>query len=257
MRLAWRGVLLQGFFAIAVTGCASLPDFTDDDYVKVESLFYTVEQELCEALVLVKAEPRLAARLREAGITVGRQYAKATAGLKLVKIVDGGGNANFVIPITNGTAGLGVGANRRHVNTVDTTVSVYYPFTELACSGEIANPPARIAGGLGLKEWILQTTVALINVRETPAAYSYDVAFQLTQDGRARPAIAVATPGLSLLGADISFGAARQVTHTLSVTIRDVALDEAAGKGGAGVPDVVRDALDREESLTILRRIRD
>ena len=57
MRLAWRGGLLHAVLVFALAGCASLPDFADEDYVKVESLFYTVEQELCEALVLIRRNP--------------------------------------------------------------------------------------------------------------------------------------------------------------------------------------------------------
>ncbi|QDZ02849.1 hypothetical protein FQ775_22125 [Nitratireductor mangrovi] len=257
MRFAWHAMRIGCVLALAVAGCAQLPKFQERDYIKVEALFYTVEQELCEALAELKTEPRISERLREAGITVESQYAKVTAGLKLERILDTGGNASLVIPVDYGTAGLGLGAMRSHVNTVDTTVSVYYPFTELACSGEIPSPPERIAGGLGLREWILQTTVSLINVRETPAAYSYEISFAVITDKRARPSITLSTSNFSLIGGDLSLGAARELTHTLSVTIRDIALNEPAGTGGAGVPDVVRDALDREESLTILRRIRD
>lgn len=252
----WRTVGVMAAVAVATASCTTLPDFSEGDYVKMESLFYTVEQELCESLALIKGEGRVAAKLAEAGVAIERQYAKATAGLELVKIVDAAGNATFVIPTDRGTAGLGLGASASTVNTVNTTVSVYYPFTELECSGEIADPPQRIAGGLGLKEWVLNTTVALINVHETPAAYSYDVSFEITRDARARPTISLATTGFTLIGGDLSLGRSGKLTHWLSVTIRDVAVD-GGGRGGGGVPAGVREALDREEGLAILRRAKD
>jgi len=239
-----------------LTGCTTLPDPVDGDFIRMESLFYTVEQELCESLALIKSEPGVAARLEEAGVAIEKQYAKVTAGLDLVKVVDAGGNASFVIPVNNGVAGLGFGGTNRAVNTVETTVSVFYPFAELECSGQIANPPERIAGGLGLKEWILNTTVALINVHETPAAYSYEVSFDVTRDARARPTISLATSGFTLIGGDLSLGGARKLTHWLSVTVRDVALTDAPA-GTGGIPNGVRDALDREEGLVILRRVKE
>jgi hypothetical protein len=252
--LAWLAAVCA--VVPALSSCTTLPDFSEQDYIRIESLFYTVEQELCESLALVKSDARVAARLAEAGVTVERQYAKATAGLELVKLLDAAGNATFVIPVNAGTAGLGIGAASRHVNSVRTTVSVYYPFSELECSGQIAQPPERIAGGLGLKEWVLNTTVALINVNETPAAYSYDVSFSVTRDGRARPTISLSTSGFRLIGGDLSLGAARELTHSLSVTVRDVAIEDAPVRKG-GVPAGIREALDREEGLAILRRVKE
>ncbi|RST84987.1 hypothetical protein EJC49_18075 [Aquibium carbonis] len=252
----WSGAFGASVLAVVLSGCTTLPDFAERDFIKMESLFYSVEQELCESLALIKGEPGVAAKLREAGVSIDRQYAKVTAGLELMKVLDAGGNATFVIPVNNGNAGLGLGATSRRVNSVRTTVSVYYPFTELECTGQIANPPERIAGGLGLKEWILNTTVALINVRETPAAYSYEVSFDVTRDARARPTISLATSGFTLIGGDLSLGGARKLTHWLSVTVRDVALDDAPASRG-GIPTGVRDALDREEGLAILRRVKE
>ena len=249
-----RGIA-AAFLAMLLSACTTLPDFAERDFIKMESLFYSVEQELCESLSLIKSEPGIAAKLEEAGISLERQYAKVTSGLDLVKVVDAAGNATFVIPVNNGVAGLGLGATSRSVNTVRTTVSVYYLFTDLECAGQIASPPERIAGGLGLKEWILNTTVALINVRETPAAYSYEVSFDVTRDARARPTISLATSGFTLIGGDLSLGGARKLTHWLSVTVRDVAIDETPA-GHGGIPTVVRDALDREEGLAILRRVK-
>ena len=249
-----RGIA-AAFLALILAGCTTLPDFAERDFIKMESLFYSVEQELCESLALIKSEPGVAGKLRDAGVSIERQYAKVTAGLDLVKVLDAAGNATFVIPVNNGSAGLGLGATSRSVNTVRTTVSVYYPFAELECSGQIASPPERIAGGLGLKEWILNTTVALINVRETPAAYSYEVSFDVTRDARARPTISLATSGFTLIGGDLRLGGARKLTHWLSVTVRDVALIDAPA-GSGGIPTGVRDALDREEGLSILRRVK-
>lgn len=242
--------------AVMLAGCTTLPDFAETDFVRMESLFYTVEQELCESLSLIKSEPGVSARLREAGIEIEGQYAKVTAGLELVKVLDAAGNSSFVIPVNHGSAGLGLGASSRRVNSVRTTVSVYYPFAELECSGQISDPPERIAGGLGLKEWILNTTVSLINVHETPAAYSYEVSFDVTRDARARPTISLATAGFTLIGGDLSLGGARKLTHWLSVTVRDVALIDAPA-GSGGIPTGVREALDREEGLTILRRVKE
>jgi len=250
------GGLGAALLAMLLSGCTTLPDFAERDFIKMESLFYTVEQELCESLSLIKSEPGVAAKLAEAGVAVERQYAKVTAGLDLVKVLDAAGNATFVIPVNNGVAGLGLGVTSRSVNSVRTTVSVYYPFEELECSGQIASPPERIAGGLGLKEWILNTTVALINVRETPSAYSYDVSFDVTRDARARPTISLSTSGFNLIGGDLSLGGARKLTHWLSVTVRDVAVDDAP-LGRGGIPTGVRDALDREEGLAILRRVKE
>lgn len=246
----------SGVVAFALAGCTTLPDFAERDFIRMESLFYTVEQELCESLSLIKSEPGVAGKLEQAGVSIERQYAKVTAGLDLVKVLDAAGNATFVIPVNNGNAGLGLGATSRSVNTVRTTVSVYYPFAELECAGQIANPPERIAGGLGLKEWILNTTVALINVRETPAAYSYEVSFDVTRDARARPTLSLATSGFTLIGGDLSLGGARKLTHWLSVTVRDVELIDAPA-GSGGIPTGVRDALDREEGLAILRRVKE
>jgi hypothetical protein len=248
--------MMIGLTAALLSGCTTLPDFTERDFIKMETLFYSVEQELCESLALIKSEPGVSAKLREAGVAIEGQYAKVTAGLDLMKIVDAAGNASFVIPVNNGNAGLGLGATSRSVNSVRTTVSVYYPFAELECSGQLTDPPERIAGGLGLKEWILNTTVALINVRETPASYSYDVSFDVTRDARARPTISLATSGFTLIGGDLSLGGARKLTHWLSVTVRDVALTQAPA-GSGGTPAGVRDALDREEGLAILRRIKE
>ncbi|MDN2583407.1 hypothetical protein [Aquibium sp. ELW1220] len=255
-RGAKAGTLAAALVGVVLAGCTALPDFAEHDYIRMESLFYTVEQELCESLALIKSEPGVSARLQEAGVAIEGQYAKVTAGLDLVKVLDAAGNASFVIPVNNGVAGLGLGATSRRVNSVRTTVSVYYPFAELECSGQIANPPERIAGGLGLKEWILNTTVSLINVHETPAAYSYDVSFDVTRDARARPTISLATSGFTLIGGDLSLGGARKLTHWLSVTVRDVALIDAPA-GSGGIPTGVRDALDREEGLAILRRVKE
>lgn len=240
----------------AVASCAGAPKFHSRDYVRMESLFYAVEQELCRAVSEIESDEKTAAALAAAGIDPRQQYAKATVGLRLVRIVNGDGSIDFVIPVTGGSFAAGFNGALRGTKIVDTSVSVYYPFSELECEGALRNPPPEIAGGLGLWQWVLNTTVALINVRETPAAYSYQVRFAIYSSAGARPAFGIVTGPFTRLGGSLALGASNELTHTLSITVRDVSLDAEGGRQRA-VPPAIRDELDREESLTILRRIRE
>lgn len=237
--------------SVALASCATAPRFTTAEHVKVESLFYTLEQELCEAVGDLGADPFVASKLREAGVTPDRQFAKATASLKLVRTTDASGEAAMVIPVTSGVASIGFGGGVTREDTVDTSVSVYYPFAELQCS--LADPPPRIAGGLGLREWIGATTRSLIRVEETPTAYSYEVSFEVTADGRVNPGISYSTPTFRVIGGELSAGVERAITHTLNVTVQTVAVQDAGRP--QRVPAKVRDALDRQESLNALRHI--
>jgi hypothetical protein len=239
--------------AVALSACAGAPKFREADYVRMESLFFAVEQELCRSLFEVTSNERLSAALAEAGIDPMNQYAKATVSLRLAQVTGIDGSVDFVIPITAGVAAAGLSAGVTGQKLVDTSVSVYYPFTELECADGPKNPPPAIEGGLGLWQWVLNTTVALINVRETPAAYSYQVTFSIFRDAGGRPSFSVATGTFPRLGGSLGVGASSEISHTLNVTVRDVTL----GADGKAVPPHIRDELDREESLTILRRIRE
>ena len=252
LRLVGTGCLI--FAVLALASCAGAPKFQPHDYVRMESLFYAVEQELCRAIDEIESDEKTARALAEAGIDPKKQFAKATVGLQLVRIVNGDGSVDFVIPVTGGSFGTGFSGSLTGIKTVDTSVSVYYPFSELDCAGTLANPPPEIQGGLGLWQWVLNTTVALINVRETPAAYSYEVRFTISSGVGARPSFGIVTGPFTRLGGSLAVGASNQITHTLNITVRDVSLD--AGEAPRSVPAHIRDDLDREESLTILRRIR-
>lgn len=239
-----------------LASCAGAPKFGARDYVRMESLFYAVEQELCRAVEEIEANPRTAAALAEAGIDPRNQYAKATVSLRLIRVVGADGSIDFLIPITNGSFATDFSGALSGEKVVDTSVSVYYPFSELECGSALKDPPPEIAGGLGLWQWVLNTTVALINVRETPASYSYQVNFSIFKRAGARPSFAVVTEPFSLLRGSLGLGASQQLTHSLNVTVRDVSLGTDADSR-ASVPPRIRDELDREESLTILRRLRE
>lgn len=250
------GALTAVLLAVVLAACAGAPKFQQRDYVRMESLFYAVEQELCRAIAEIEANEKTAAALALAGINPRNQYAKATVGLRLVRIVSGDGSVDFVIPVTGGSFATALTGSLRGSKIVDTSVSVYYPFSELECADALKDPPPEIAGGLGLWQWVLSTTVALINVRETPAAYSYQVRFSIYSRAGARPSFGLATGSFTRLGGSLAAGASNELTHTLNITVRDVSLDADAGSRNA-VPPGIRDELDREESLTILRRIRE
>lgn len=251
-----RWTIIAVLAALFLAACAGAPKFQQRDYVRMESLFYAVEQELCRAIAEIEANERTAAALALAGIDPRNQYAKATVGLRLVRLVNADGSVDFVIPVTGGSFATALSGSLRGVKTVDTSVSVYYPFQELECANILNDPPPEIAGGLGLWQWVLNTTVALINVRETPAAYSYQVRFAIYSSAGARPSFGIVTGPFTRLGGSLSVGASNELTHTLSITVRDVSLSTDAGQRGTVPPDI-RDELDREESLTILRRIRE
>lgn len=242
--------------AVSLAACVGTPKFHEQDYVRMESLFYAVEQELCRAIREIEANEKTATALAEAGIDPLKQFAKATVDLRLARVTNGDGSVDFVIPVTGGSFGTAFTGSLTGIKIVDTSVSVYYPFAELDCAGSLRNPPPEIAGGLGLWQWVLNTTVALINVRETPAAYSYQVSFTISAAAGARPSFGIVTGPFTRLGGSLALGASSTLTHTLNITVRDVSLD-AAADGRAGVPPNVRNDLDREESLTILRRIRE
>lgn len=254
----FRGIvtLLVAGMAMALSSCAGAPKFSEPDYVRMESLFYAVERELCRAIAEIAADTRLTTALGEAGIDPLGQYAKATVSLRVVQVTGADGSVDFVIPITNGAFSAGFQGGISGQKLVDTSVSVYYPFAELECGNGLKNPPPEIEGGLGLWQWVLNTTVALINVRETPASYSYQASFSIFRRAGGRPSFAVATGPFTVLGGSLGLDASRELTHTLYVTVRDVSLGTGAG-GAAAVPPAIRDELDREESLTILRRIRE
>lgn len=249
-----RFLIAMAVFAVALSACAGAPKFREHDYVRMESLFYAVEQELCRALAEIESDPRVSAELKAAGVDPASQYAKATVSLDLVRVLDADGSVTFVIPVTGGTFGTDFSGSLTQQKVVNTSVSVYYPFSELECGDSIHSPPPEIAGGLGLWQWVLNTTVALINVRETPAAYSYEVRFSIFKGASGRPTFGVSTGAFRLIGGSARLFGSEQITHTLNITVRDVSLGEA--KDG-GIPPNIRDELDREESLTILRRIRD
>ncbi len=248
--------LMALFGTVVLAACAGAPKFQPRDYVRMESLFYAVEQELCRAIAEIEANEKTATALALAGIDPRQQYAKATVGLRLVRVVGADGRVSFVIPVTGGTFSTAVSGYLRGSKIVDTSVSVYYPFSELECGNTLKDPPPEIAGGLGLWQWVLNTTVALINVRETPAAYSYQVRFTITSGAGARPSFGIVTGSFTPLGGSFGADLSNELSHTLNITVRDVSLDAGAG-GRKAVPPDIRDELDREESLTILRRIRE
>lgn len=243
---------LPGFAALVLTAaCAGAPQFTQTEYVETRDIFLAVENDLCKAIDFIESNPLAKAEILAAGLDYRRFVASVTVGLQVTEVTDAQGNVSIIVPVNTGTATLGVLAGRTRTHTRSTALKVYYPFGELDCQPFKAASSLRIAGHLGLTEWIGETTKVLIAIRETPVAYSYDVNFTIEGAVGAAPSFSILPSARPLFGgAELTAG--RALTHSLSVTVVEITPDaELAAR--SRIPPETRRRLERESDIQIIR----
>jgi len=236
---------------LMVAGCAGAPAFTHADYVETEEILRAVERELCTAVAWVDDTPEVQARVLAAGLDIRQFVASATVGLSVIAQTNAAGDTSLVVPVNYGVAGLSASLGTRVARTRETVLKVYYPFNELECTGDKARPGRRIAGNLGLADWIKQTTNILINVREVPVAYSYSVSFDLTNQAGIGPMFQIVPHDKSISGG-AQLGAAREIVNSLSVTVVEIRPD-ADLAARYRLPDETRRRLERESDIQAIR----
>ncbi|MFZ1681331.1 MAG: hypothetical protein WAT70_09960 [Rhizobiaceae bacterium] len=234
-----------------LAGCAGAPAFLPEDYVETTEIFRAVERELCQAIAWVDSNPKVGGEVLAAGLDIRRFVASVTVGLSVEEVADGSGNAALMIPVATGLTGVGGSLGLTTVRARNTTLKVYYPFAELECGWEKPKPPTRVAGNLGLAEWIAQTTKVLIDIKETPVSYNYSVAFTVQNAAGIGPQFRVLPAGNTLnIGAGLS--GSRALTHSLHVSVVEIQPD-AALAARYKLSDETRRRLDRESEIEALR----
>lgn len=234
-----------------LAGCAGAPGFMPEDYVETTEIFRAVERELCEAIAWVDAHPAARSEVLAAGLDIRRFVASVTVGLAVEEVADGSGSAALMIPVATGLTGVSGSLGLTTVRTRSTTLKVYYPFAELECGWDKPKPPTRIAGNLGLSEWITQTTKVLIDIRETPVSYNYSVEFTVQNAAGIGPQFRVLPAGNTLsIGTGLS--GSRALTHSLHVSVVEIQPD-AALAARYKLSDETRRRLDRESEIEVIR----
>lgn len=246
-----RAIRLAVILSAVLQGCAGAPVFTRTDYVETKEIFRSIERELCEAVAWVDETPDVKAGILAAGLDIRQFVASATVGLAVAVESSGSGQAGLVVPVTTGSVGISGSLGATTVRTRDTVLKVYYPFAELECDAPEVKGPARIAGNLGLAEWIRETTKILFAINETPVSYSYSVSFSLTNSGGAGPSFQL-VPGTNAVSGGGHVGLAREIVHTLSVTVVEIRPDEELA-ARYRIPDETRRRLERESDIEAIR----
>lgn len=240
-----------GLTGLALSGCAGAPAFTKADYVETRDILAAIEGELCDVVSWVEETPAVRAGILSAGLDIRQFVASATVGLSVAVANGANGQAGLAVPVSLGSVGgsgfLGTGT----VRTRMTTLTVYYPFNELECDKPEIAGPRRIAGNLGVADWIRQTTQTLFMVNETPVSFSYGVGFTLTNTAGVGPTFQLVS-GLSPVSGGIDLRATREVSHTLSLTVVEIRPDsELAAR--YRIPDETRRRLERAADIEAIR----
>lgn len=239
------------FAGLALSGCAGAPAFTRADYVETKDILRAIEAELCAAVEWVETTPDVRAGVLAAGLDIRNFVASATVGLAVAVQTDASGQAGLVVPVSLGTTGVSASLGTEVLRTRETTLTVYFPFAELECDAPPVAGAHRIAGSLGLADWIKETTKILFSINEAPVSYSYGVGFTLTNSAGAGPTFSI-VPGTSNLGGGASLGVTRELTHSLSVTVVEIRPDsELAAR--YRIPDETRRRLDRAADIEAIR----
>lgn len=246
MRAGLVAIVMAG-----LTGCAGAPSFTRTDYVETADILKSVERELCTAVEWAESNPDIQARILAAGLDIRKFVASATVGLSVAVETGASGDATLVVPVSAGSAGLTASLGSTVQRTRETVLKVYYPFSELECDLPASPGTRRIAGNLGLAEWIKESTRILIEAREVPVAYSYSVGFALRADAGGGPFFSIIPLTNTVRGAG-SLGASREIAHSLSVTVVEIQPD-AALAARYRIPDDTRRRLERESDIEVLR----
>jgi len=235
-----RGVFLASFCAVTVGsgGCATVPPITERDYVKVADILYSVECELKEAVDYLGVYYSFAKE----------QLVQVNYALRVVETGSGSGNANLVVPISNGTFTIGFTGGLTRQATRDTNLTVGYETWDLECRppDQSGTVPTRLEGGVGLYNWLLNATEALSKAKETPEAMSYRVDFDILAQASVNPRIAILKTSGRAFGADITLAGTRENLHSVQISVAQIkAGDRAAAK----------QRLDQEVQQFLLRNI--
>ncbi len=209
--------VLRGFVCAIVLvgqGCVTVPPISERDYVKVEDILYSVECELKEAVEDVSRHYPYAKN----------QLVTLIYGLKVAESGDGSGDANIVVPITNGTFSVGFTAGLSTRATRDTSITVSYNTANLECRAQDGGVtvPVRIEGGVGLYDWLLRTTQALAKAKETPTAMTYEVDFDITAGASVNPKFGIQQTSGHQYGGGIVLAGTRARSHSVQVSVAEI-----------------------------------
>lgn len=243
LALALAGMMLSG--------CAGAPAFTRTDFVETKDILRSIESELCSAVGWVETTPDIRAGVLAAGLDIRNFVASVTVGLAVAVQTGASGDAGLVVPVSLGSAGVSASLGSEVLRTRETTLTVYYPFSELECDAPPIAGAHRIAGNLGLADWIKETTKILFSINESPVSYSYGVGFTLTNTAGVGPSFSI-VPGTSNLVGGARLGATRELMHSLSVTVVEIRPDsELAAR--YRIPDETRRRLERAADIEAIR----
>lgn len=237
--------------AILLSGCAGAPSFTRTDYVETRDILAGIEGELCEVVAWVDGTPDIKAGVLAAGLDIRQFVASATVGLSVAVSTGASGDAELAVPVSMGSVGGSAFLGSSTTRTRDTTLTVYYPFSELECDKPGVSGTRRIAGNLGLADWIKETTKTLFIANETPVSFSYGVSFTLTNSAGIGPTFQILA-GASPVAGELGLRASRGLTHSLSVTVVEIRPDsELAAR--YRIPDETRRRLERASDIEAIR----
>lgn len=222
----------------ALAGCASVPEIDERQYVRVSDILYSVECELKEAIDgLARTYP-----------FVKKQLVEVKYSLDVVETGAGAGDANLVVPISHGTFSVGFTAGLLQTTTRATSFTVSYKTDELECRPPGPGVPMRIAGGVGLSDWLVSISASLQAANETPVAMSYRMDFDIVADASVTPRFGVALASGHAYGGGVRLAGRRQRTHSLLVAVAKVDADD---KGAVEA----QKRIDREITQSILKEV--
>jgi hypothetical protein len=145
-------------------------------------------------------------------------------GLKVAESGDGSGDANIVVPITNGTFSVGFTAGLTTRATRDTSITVGYNTANLECREQDGGVtvPTRIEGGIGLYDWLLRSTQALAKAKETPTAMTYEIDFDITAGASVNPKFGIQKTSGHQYGGGIILAGTRARSHSVQVSVAEI-----------------------------------
>lgn len=206
------------FSAAIISGCVTIPEFTEADYLTVEDVLAKTECELQKAVNAIKDEYPGALKTV---ITANHQ-------LKVTETGKGSGNLSVVIPISSGTFTFGFSGGRTTKAMRDANVKVSYVANDLHCRVITdTNGQERVfEGDLGLVEWFGRSVQILERNREYPATLSYQVGFDITMTGSVDPKFGIKAGSRHEYGGGISLSGERNTVHSVLISATEVARGE-------------------------------
>ncbi len=207
-------------FVLICSGCSTIgtvpvPQASSENFLYVADLAHTLECELFDATELAAGiDDRYKDQEVLATLTL---VVQSTSGVTTTPTVSFGvGTATLKVATATGPTGTGT-------RTMDVTLK-YRTGQLKRCAPPPADrdvldrDPIRLAGGLGLVEWVNTLARTAYALEADPESASYKVKFAIKNDSSATPSIT--TDGGDSVGVKLT--ANRSISHELAVTVKEL-----------------------------------